>query len=51
MEELNSVIKKFLDYDVSADYEKIISFVRGSALAIEEIDRESSIAEIWWINF
>ena len=51
LEELNSVIKKFLDYDVSADYEKIISFVRGSALAIEEIDRESSIAEIWWINF
>lgn len=47
LEELNSVIKKFLDYDVSADYEKIISFVRGSALAIEEIDRESSIAEIW----
>ena len=43
LEELNSVIKKFLDYDVSTDYEKIISFVGGSALAIEEIDRESSL--------
>ena len=43
LEELNSVIKKFLDYDVSSNYDKIISFVNGSASAIEEIDRESSL--------
>ncbi len=43
LEELNSVIKKFLDYDVSSNYDKIISFVNGSASAIEEIDKESSI--------
>jgi calcineurin-like phosphoesterase len=41
LEELNSVIKKFLDYDVSTDYEKIISFVSGSASAIKEIDKQS----------
>ena len=43
LEELNSVIKKFLDYDVSSNYDKIISFVNGSVSAIEEIDRESSL--------
>lgn len=43
LEEINSVIKKFLDYDVSTDLEKIISFVGGSASAVEEIDRESSL--------
>ena len=43
LEELNSVIKKFLDYDVSSNYDKIISFVNSSASSIEEIDRESSL--------
>lgn len=43
LEELNLVIKKFLDYDVSSNYDKIISFVSGSASAIEEIDKQSSI--------